>query len=321
MYTVDSESPDFQRLLDKEWYYTIELKPGLFTRGAEYPSAVLNRELLHRCCLANRDICEIGTMEGVTSILAMRQGARSVVALDALDMTERVQLVQQCYGESFEYHPRISLSSTKEFLAARSRLSGYWGARQIGQGFDILIMTGVLYHVYSPLHLLGLARTLLRQGGLLILETAASCHDGYTQNWVFQGDRWIYPNGTNTWFPTLKLLDHFLRFTKLKIIDCVHLSTNNDIVRVALAAVAVSEPLPLKVESEWFLPSTNNFDYNEVVDTEWANGIAAKIPYSAGANCFHEELNGVVDLYKTVHTQPSIPVDRERIILHLADVE
>lgn len=321
MYRVDSESPDFQRLLGEEWYYTIELKPGVFTRGAEHPNAILNRELLRRCRLTDREVCDIGTMEGVLPILVKRQGARSVTALDAIDLTERVRLVQQCYGESFEYYPRVSLARAKEFLAERARLSRYWGQRQVETGFDVVILAGVLYHVFSPLQLLGLMRTFLRPGGLLILETAASCHDRYTQDWVFQGDRWIYPSGTNTWFLTLRLLDHFLRFLKLKAIDCVHLPANNGIVRIALAAVAVPEPLPLRAESEWFLPSTTNIDYNEIVDTEWAKGPSVQIPYSPGDNVFHAELPDAVDLHKTVKNRPSLPIDRNKIVLHLADIE
>lgn len=319
MYNVDAASPDFERLLSENWYYTMELKPGLFTRGAEYPAAVLNRELLRRCTLAGREVCDVGTMEGMIPILAKRRGARSVVALDAIDLTERVRLVQQCYGESFEYYPRISLSHAKEFLTERARLSRYWGQLRVQTGFDMVILTGVLYHVFSPLHLIGLARTFLRQGGLLILETAASCQDRYTQDWVFQGDGWIYPSGTNTWFITLRLLDHLLRLFRLKPIDCVHLPINKDITRVALAAVAVSEPLALKAESEWFVPSTTNLDYNEIVDMDWAAGGVVEMPYSAGDNIFHSEIPGAVDLHKTVKKRPSLPADRDKIILHLAD--
>jgi len=319
MYNVDANSPDFQRLLKEQWYYTIELLPGIFSRGAEYPSAVMNRELLRRCKLTDREVCDIGTMEAIIPILAKRQGAKSVVALDAVDLTERVRLVQQCYGVEIEYYPRVSLNRTKEFLGERASLSRYWGQRRVERGFDVVTLTGVLYHVFSPLHLLGLMRTLLRPGGLLILETAASCHDRYTQDWVFHGKGWIYPSGTNTWFPTLRLLDHCLRFFKLKPIDCVHLPINNDIVRVALVAVAIDEPISLKAESEWFLTSTQNLDYNEVVDTEWAKGGGVQIPYSPGDNAYHDELPGVVDLHKTVKKRPSMAVSRDRIVLHLAD--
>lgn len=321
MYNVNIASPDFKRHLSETWYYTIELQPGLFTRGAEHPNVILNRELLRRCALAGREVCDVGTMEGVVPVLAKRRGARSVVALDAVDLTERVRLVQQCYGESFEYYPRISLSHAKEFLSERARLSRYWGQTRVETGFDVVIVAGVLYHVFSPLHVLGLARTLLKQGGLLILETAASCQDRYTQDWVFQGNKWIYPSGTNTWFITLKLLDHFLRLFKLKAIDCIHLPIEDDITRVAVAAVAVDEPLPLKAESEWFVPSTTNLDYNEIVDVAWASGTAQEITYSPGGNVFHSELPGVVDLHKTAKKQPSIPYHRDKIVLHLADKE
>jgi 2-polyprenyl-3-methyl-5-hydroxy-6-metoxy-1,4-benzoquinol methylase len=321
MYNVDASSADFKRLLKGNWYYTVELQPGVFTRGAEHPNVILNRELLRRCTLSGREVCDLGTMEGVIPILAKRQGARSVVALDAVDLTEKIHLVQQCYGESFEYYPRISLSHVKDFLSERAKLSRYWGQPRVETGFDVVIVAGVLYHVFSPLHVIGLARTLLRQGGLLILETAASCQDRYTQDWVFQGDKWIYPSGTNTWFITLRLLDHFLRLFKLKAIDCIHLPIEDDITRVGVAAVAVDEPLPLKAESEWFLPSTTNLDYNEIVDVAWASGTVQGIAYSPGDNVSHSELSDVVDLHKTVKKRASISQHRDKIILHLGDKE
>jgi len=182
-----------------------------------------------------------------------------------------------------------------------------------------VVLSGVLYHVFSPFHTIGLARTLLRQGGLLILETAASDQNVYAQNWVFQGDRWIYPNGTNTWFPTLRLLDHFLSFMKLKPVDCVHKRDHADIVRVGVAAVATAEPLPLKAESEWFIQSTMNIDYNEVVDTTWAEGGPIEIPYRAGNCVYHEGLSAAVDLHRAVTECPGLVDDRSKIILRLAD--
>jgi hypothetical protein len=256
-------------------------------------------------------------MEGLISVLLKRRGSRSVVALDVIDLTERVQLVRVCTGQNFDYIPNVPMGRVTQVLSEKARPT-WWGSK-LRRGFDVVVLSGVLYHVFSPLHAIGLARTLLRQGGLLILETAASDQDVYAQNWVFQGDRWIYPNGTNTWFPTLRLLDHFLRFMKLKPVDCVHKRDHADIVRVAVAAVASADPLPLKAESEWFIKSTMNPDYNEVVDTAWAEGDPIEIPYSA-SNCVnHEELSTAVDLHRTVRECPGLVDDRNKIILRLVD--
>ena len=146
-------------------------------------------------------------MEGLIPVLLKRRGARSVVALDAADYTEKVLLVRVCTGQNFDYIPNVSLGRVTQVLSERARHSIYsWYQPKIRRGFDVVVLSGVLYHVFSPLHAIGLARTLLRQGGLLILETAASDQDVYAQNWVFQGDSWIYGSGTNTWFPTLRLL-------------------------------------------------------------------------------------------------------------------
>jgi hypothetical protein len=258
-------------------------------------------------------------MEGVIPVLLKRRGARSVVAIDALDCSERVRLVQQCYGESFEYYPKTSLTRIKQLLTERAGLSRYVGQSRIERGFDVLILSGVLYHVFSPLHLLGLARTLLKEGGILILETAASCDDRFAMNWVFDGSRYIYASGTNTWFPTLRLLDHLLRYMKFRPIDCVHARRLDDATRVAVAAVAVHDPLPLQAESEWFLPD-NMIDYHEVVDTAWATAAPTRVLYTPGQNLFHPEIPCAVDLHKTVLKTRPVCADRQKLIFHLNDV-
>jgi hypothetical protein len=324
MCEVDPNSPEFRRILSQHWYYSLELKPGLFTSGDEHSNVICTRELLARMAPLGLDVGDIGTMEGMIPVLLKRRGARSVVALDAVDSSEKVRLVQLCTGENFDYIPRVSLARIKEVLSERAKLSNYypdsWGQRKIQTGFDVLVLSGVLYHTISPLHVIGLARTLLKQGGILILETAASCQDQYTQNWVFRGDKWIYPDGSNTWFPTLRLLDHFLRFMKFKPIDCVHGGINEDIVRVAVAAVSVADPLPLEAESQSFMKSTVNIlDYREIVDTEWCRSSPVEIPYLPGDCVYHRGLFGTVDLHLTVKERPGLPFDRNKIILRMGD--
>lgn len=319
---MDPDSAEFKRILAQHWYYTVEVRPGLYTRGDDHANVICTRELLARLSPEGLDVCDIGTMEGMIPVVLKRRGARSVVAMDAMDSTEKIRLVQLCTGENFEYLPRVSLFRVKEALSERARLSGYlteWNQPKIQTGFDVVVLSGVLYHVFSPFHVLGIARTLLKRGGLLILETAASCQDQYSQNWVFRGDKWIYPSGTNTWFLTLRLLDHLLRFMKFKPIDCVHGPICEDITRVAVAAVAVEDPLPLKAESEWFSRSTANIDYNEIVDTEWARSGPVVIPYSPGDCVHHSDLAGAVDLHLTVQKRLALPNDRNKIIFRLGD--
>jgi 2-polyprenyl-3-methyl-5-hydroxy-6-metoxy-1,4-benzoquinol methylase len=319
MYKIDPASPEFKRILQEYWYYSIELLPGLFTPGAEHANIICTRELLRRLDPAGCDVCDIGTMEGLVPILLKRRGARSVVALDAFDFTAKVHLVQHWCGQSFEYYPRTSLSRSTRLLSDRATLSTFLTEQHPAMGFDIVVLSGVLYHVFSPLHVLGLARTLLKEGGLLLLETAVSLRDGYSQDWVFRGDKWIYPSGTNTWFLTLRLLDHFLRFVRFKAIDCVHSMSFEGTTRVAIAAVAVPDPLPLRAEAEWFLKTTQNFDYNEIVDVDWATDQAQPVPYSPDTNPTHRELPGAVDLYKAVTSRKPLSHDRDRIVLRLAD--
>jgi ribosomal protein L11 methylase PrmA len=93
MYEVDPSSEEFQKIFNQNWYYSIELNPGLYTKGAEHPNVICTRELLARFSPSGLDICDIGTMEGIIPVLLKRRGARRVIALDALDLTEKILLV------------------------------------------------------------------------------------------------------------------------------------------------------------------------------------------------------------------------------------
>lgn len=321
LYAVNLSSPELARILDQYWYYRIELGDGLFTGSSDYNNVALTRELLRRLDPRGLDACDIGTMEGLVPILLKRRGARSVLATDGADYTDKVELVKRCYNVSFDYCPHVPLSHLKAVLEDRQRLAGSVNGRPRRRGFDVVVLSGLLYHVFSPLHVLGLARTLLRDGGILILETATWPADEFTQRWMFDGRKWIYPNGTNTWFLSLQLLDHFLRFVRFRPIDCVHSGVYEGVVRTAVAAIAVPDPIARESEKEWFLPSTTNFDYEELVDVHWATPSVAAIPYSPGDNMGPLESPDMIDLHQSVTKLPEWPADPSKMILRLADRE
>ncbi|MFN2544480.1 MAG: hypothetical protein ABR600_07910 [Actinomycetota bacterium] len=71
------------RVAARSWYHTIELAPGVETRGffdlRSVAPLVLPRSLTGRRCL------DVGTFDGFWSIEMLRRGAEEVVAIDVLD--------------------------------------------------------------------------------------------------------------------------------------------------------------------------------------------------------------------------------------------
>jgi hypothetical protein len=56
-----------------DWYYSIALLPGRFTRGREFPNVALTRPLLRRCQVERQRCLDIGTMEGLIPVLLSRR--------------------------------------------------------------------------------------------------------------------------------------------------------------------------------------------------------------------------------------------------------
>src|SRR5436190_14136247 len=68
------------------WYYSVELMPGLVTKG-QYPDnfPMLPRILLRNCDLRVTTCLDLGLMEGLILVVMCRQGAKTVLATDAID--------------------------------------------------------------------------------------------------------------------------------------------------------------------------------------------------------------------------------------------
>lgn len=306
-------------LLALHWYYTAELAPGVWTPGRGHLNVVATREILRRADVAGARCLDIGTQEGLHPILLARRGAAEVIATDVHDKRERIDALAAVHGVGYEYWPHLPLARILAALDDRRRyrqlnVSEAWPRT----GFDLTVMSGLLYHVHSPLHLIGLARSTLRAGGLFVLETAASTDDGLAMRWNFEGTRWIYPGGTNTWFPTLKFLDHALRLFCLAPIDCVHLPPHDGVTRVAIACRAVDAMVVCGSEGDGMREQALHVDYNRMLDRGWVDDSPSTIAYAPGRPALRAD-SGTCDVYASVQAQAPLALDPARARLALDD--
>ena len=211
------------------WYYSVEMELGKLTSGQNFSNVGLTRALLQRTDLRGKDCLDIGTMEGVVPTLMKRRDASKVVAYDRPSaLTSRVEAVKDRFGVDFEFVSGVPLSGLPARLDHRT--------------FDVVVMSGVLYHLFSPLSGLATARGLLRNGGIMILETAAAIDDTPAMHWNanyrFLGEAYF--------FPSLACLDYFVRFLRMEVIDCAYLESQRvdglRTARVALSCRAVDHP-------------------------------------------------------------------------------
>jgi SAM-dependent methyltransferase len=308
--------------LADEWYYSIELTPGNFTSGRLFPNIVLTRYLLRRCHILGQRCLDIGTMEGLVPTLLARRGAREVVAVDGLNLSSRISLVQAAYEVEFDYHGNVGLTTLYDFLTERTRFRGAVGVEQ-SFGFDVVILSGLLYHVFSPLHVLGTVRSCVRAGGLVIVETAAVRSREYDLRFNFSGTRYIY-GWTDVWFPTVALLDYLCRFVKLAPLDCVYLGPSDpgcpDIIRIGIVCRATEHVVPREAEV-LMEQSTHNFEYSSLLRRQVPRGPGEEdVPYEMDKAALHGCSNvETCDLIAAVETTAPLSYSRDQLLLRLED--
>lgn len=193
------------------WYYDMELLPDVITRG-QFPETMplLPRMLLRNCNLKGADCLDIGSMEGLVPVLMCRQGAQRVLATDFnFHAYGKMSAVMKYYGVDFSFK-RIDLL----YDLAKKIASPKW------PGFDLINLSGVLYHVFSPFHVLAGLRPLLKKDGLMIVSTNVINRDDFSMEFNDHGK--LQTELNTFWYLSIKMFDYMLRYFQLVPIDCLY---------------------------------------------------------------------------------------------------
>lgn len=321
-----SSPQDFEQLFDQYWYYTMEMARGVWSPGTrQYANIALTRQLLSGVDVTGARCLDIGTMEGLVPVLLKRRGAASVTAIDGQDCTDKIDAVKRAFGVDFDYVPGIDMATFPGFLERQK-------ARLLEQdpsaeyGYDVVVLSGVLYHVYSPMQVLAVARSALRQGGIMVVETGANFSRSFDMKYNFDGQKYI-GDWTNCWYVSVGLLDHMMRFFKLQPLECNHLRMPRlrhhvkrmpRVTRVGVTCRAIPEILVGKGET-LMRESTKHFGYRASFD----EGLVTRkdtslVPYhnTCGDMVMRKD-TGSCDLYASVKkAPPHRPTENETRLTH-----
>lgn len=198
-----------RRAAEIRWFHSIELAPGLVTRGLDDTRQRVDVLQLPGD-LSGRTVLDVGAWDGFFSFEAERRGAARVVAADHFAW----------HGENW---------STKEgFELARSAR----GSRvedvdvdvldldpaRLGR-FDLVLFLGVLYHMRHPL--LALERVASVTGGQLVVETAVDCTWTRRPAAAFYPGHGLQADPTNWWGPNPEAVVGMLRAVGFERIEVV----------------------------------------------------------------------------------------------------
>jgi SAM-dependent methyltransferase len=289
-------------IFNEPWYYCFELLPGVITRGAGWQNIGLTRRLFSKIDVADRSVLDIGTMEAAIPVLAKRRSAKFAVGVDLQRLDDKIEVVKHYTGQDFHYLSGALHSAMQGKLSEAGH-----------QAFDVIILSGVLYHCFGPLHTLAYARSMLRTGGLMIIETFGI--ESAEPAMYFNSAGRLAKDPSTYFLPTTSLLNYVQRYFKLRPIDCVfelqYDVAGHRTLRVAVVCRATDEVL--NDGDEWMLEAAHMVDYKTLID--WDNIAGAGptfVPYKGREH--------IIDVHSHVVNSNPQPLSREDAIIRLNDV-
>jgi SAM-dependent methyltransferase len=306
------------------WFSPMELAPGVYTvKGDKIPywTMAINRKILERANVRGMKCLDFGAVDGYTAALLSRLGAKHIVAVDAADYSRQIDIVKRALNISFDYLPRVRSLEIVNRMMDYHKLR-YYFADDAGDdfGFDIVVCAGVLYHLYSPLHMIGALRTLVRPGGLVLIETAVIPDEkSYMSFNYLGGPHYIYAH-SDTWFFTPPLLDYILRLFSLRPLDIIYRTQKPiDEARSVGRAVVIcrAEDAPCaRPDDLQMVASTSNYEFHELYRKELESlkkqVVVDYAPISA-------EDHGHLNLQAACVAQSGFPIPAEDAMLYLKD--
>jgi tRNA (mo5U34)-methyltransferase len=147
----------------EKWFHAIDF--GEYQSSGRFPhpqpqnqTLISVMELLSHIDITGLTCLDIGAADGLMSFGLKMRGAEKVYAIDSYRRTT-FELAGEILGLEIEYHPGTVVHTMVDYFQDTK--------------FDIIVCAGVMYHMLNPMSAVINCRKLLKQGGLLILESAA----------------------------------------------------------------------------------------------------------------------------------------------------
>ena len=217
--------------------------------------------------------------------------------------------MREVLGVNFQYLSNSTLADVRTIAP-----------RLVNRPFDLIVFSGVLYHMYDPMQGLALIRSLVRTGGQVVIETAAALSDEHVGYFNALG-----ANASDThdyWTLSLPLLDYLLRYFRFKPLDCAYFPyeapNGRQMVRVAIACLAMEQQLPAP-EDQWMIAVMGQRD-DETEYPNWDSPNSRELKYQG---MFTDkpvyQTSGGIDLYKTVLQSTPVQITDNFCKLGLGD--
>lgn len=208
------------------WFHAIDL--GAFATSGRFPAGEPQNvtlygamDLIQHIDLRGAAVLDIGTADGLISFGAVALGAGRVVATDSVER-ESFLLAREALDLDVDYAPRMQIRDLVD---------------RFGRGsFDLIVCSGVIYHMLNPASAFFECRKLLTEHGLLIVESA------YDKNWdqaaiLVNNEQEVFLEPNTYSMPTKRAV---LGLMKLACFDVLAVRTLNGPDRITVLGRAVA---------------------------------------------------------------------------------
>lgn len=200
-----------------DWWHSIELPGDRVTNGGK------SREIMQResgrffdtLALSGKSFLDIGAWNGGFTLEAFQRGASRIAALDRYHLPE----VEASFNALKSINYIIEQWEMQVELYAcnldnpRIDLSG------LGQ-FDVVLFSGVFYHLLNPLSALREVAMLAKE--VLIIETLLDSTNDDRPGMIFYPRNEINGDGSNWWGPNVPFLIEYLKVLGYSRVDVTH---------------------------------------------------------------------------------------------------
>jgi tRNA (mo5U34)-methyltransferase len=186
------------------WVHRIDLGHGIVTPGT-WTTPKLILEAFANMDFAGAKVLDIGCWDGLWSFEAEKRGAHEVYATDLLSQrhgtSETLLLAREALGSHIRYYPSLSVYDIDSLGVC---------------DFDIVLFSGVYYHLKHPLKALAGIRKTMASGGTLLIEGEVLRGPRTSYARFFYHDS-FHSDFSNWWVPTLPCLRDWVQSSYFEI--------------------------------------------------------------------------------------------------------
>jgi len=217
MSDIENMSRDELRRIaeQSDWFHAIDF--GDFSSSGRFPKGMPQNitlfaamEFLSAMDLEGKRVLDIGSSDGLASFGMKALGAADVVSIDSYDI-RGYRLARKLLELETDYRPGVQIKDAVKEL----------GWKQ----FDVILCAGVIYHMLNPMSAFAECRKLLKDDGVLIMESPVNANLREPVLTLNTEDKNFLAEAYTYWVPTKSAMEGMMKLVGFDVVATRFLKT------------------------------------------------------------------------------------------------